>query len=117
MDGTAAHHDEAERGDDGHEDARAFSEGERIHLYERLRGVEREEGIQIWDTEQKQDGRDEAEHAGGDHAREDTPTGDDAVEGGKKADMRNEAQEEPTKNNALGVLRFFSNMARGIEAG
>ena len=79
--GRPAHHDETEYGDDGHEDARTFAEGERIHLYERLRGVEREERVQVRDTEQKEDGRDEAEHTGGDCARKDTPTGDDAVEG------------------------------------
>lgn len=114
---TTAHHDETERSDDGHEDARTFTEGERIHLHERLRGIEREERVQVRDTEQKQDGRDEAEHAGGDRAREDTPAGNDAVKGDKKVGMREEARQGTDGKYALGVLRFFGDMARGIEAG
>jgi len=112
-----AHHNETDHGDDGHEDARTFAEGERIHQYERLRGIEREERVQVWDTKQKEDGRDEAKHAGGDRAQEDTPTGDDAIKGGKMIGMRKERRQETDGKYALGVLRFFGDMPRGIEAG
>lgn len=74
-----AYHDEAERGDDGHEDARTFAEGERVEQHERLRGVERKERVEVRDAEQEKDGRDETEHAGGDRARDDTSSGYDTV--------------------------------------
>lgn len=58
-----------------------------------MRGVECEERVQVRDKERKEDGRDEAEHAGGDRAGKDTPTGDDAVEGVKKLRMRKEVRD------------------------
>jgi hypothetical protein len=74
-----AHHDEADHGDDGHEDARAFAESKRVELYKRLGRVEGEERVQVRDAEEEEDSRDEAEHASSDRARDDTSTGNDAV--------------------------------------
>src|SRR6266852_732195 len=63
---TRAHHDETDHGDDGHEDARSFTQSERVELYERLRGIEREERVQVRNAEQEEDGGEESQHAGGD---------------------------------------------------
>ena len=76
------HHHETEHGDYGHEDTGSLSEGERVHLHEWLRGVEREERVQVGDTEQEQDGRDETEHACGNGAADDASTSNDAVGAG-----------------------------------
>lgn len=76
---VCTHHDKTERGDDGHEDAGAFSKSERVELHERLRGVESEERVQVWNAEQEKDGRDEPEHACSDRARDDSSTGNDTI--------------------------------------
>ena len=46
-----AYHDEADDGDDGHEDAWSFTQSERVDLYEWLRGIECEECVQVWNAE------------------------------------------------------------------
>ena len=74
-----AHHDETDHGDDGHEDAWSFTQSERVELYEWLGCIEREEGVQVWDAEQEEDGGEEPQHAGGDRACEDSFTGNDTV--------------------------------------
>jgi hypothetical protein len=85
-----AYQNETDRGDDGHEDARTFAEGERVELYERLRGVERKERVEVRDAKEEEDGSDETEHAGGDRARDDTSRGHDAVYSGNKNDQHEE---------------------------
>jgi hypothetical protein len=47
--------------------------------YEDMKGNER---VQVRNAEQEEDGRDEAEHASSDRARDDTSTGNDAVVAG-----------------------------------
>jgi len=74
-----ANHDETDHGDDGHEDAWSFAQSERVDLHEWLRGIEREERVQVRNAEQEEEGGEESEHAGGDRAREDSFTGDDTV--------------------------------------
>ena len=73
------HHDETDHGDDGHEGARSFTQSERVELYEWLRGIEREERVQVRNAEQEEDGGEKSQHAGGDRAREDSFTGNDTV--------------------------------------
>ena len=55
-----AHHYETDHGDDGHEDAWSFSQSERVELYEWLRGIEREERVQVRNAEQEEDGGEES---------------------------------------------------------
>jgi hypothetical protein len=76
---NATHHDETDHGDDGHENARTFAQRERVELYEWLRGIEREEGVQVRNAEQEEDGGEESKHAGCDCARDDSFTGNDTV--------------------------------------
>jgi len=44
-----------------------------------LRGIEREELVQVRNAEQEEDGGEESEHARGDRACEDSFTGNDAL--------------------------------------
>src|SRR6267142_2302626 len=103
-----AYQNETEHGDDGHEDARTFAESKRVELYERLRGVERKERVEVRDAEQEKDGRDEAEHAGGDRARDNTSSGYDAVYLGRENDQQGQSME---MINPLCVLRLFGDVA------
>jgi hypothetical protein len=75
-----AHHDETDHGDDGHEDARSFTQSERVELHEWLRRIEREERVQVRNAEQEEYGGEESQDAGGDRAREDSFTGNDTAQ-------------------------------------
>jgi hypothetical protein len=74
-----AHHNETNDGDDGHEDAWAFAKSKGVDLYEWLRGIEREERVQVRNAKQEEDGGDEPKHASSDRARDDPSTGNDTI--------------------------------------
>jgi hypothetical protein len=74
-----AHHDETNHGDDSHEDAWTFAESECVELYEWLRGIKREERVQVRNAEQEEYGGDESKHASSDRARDYSSTGNDTV--------------------------------------
>ena len=115
---TRAHHDETDHGDDGHEDARSFTQGERVELHKWLRGIEREERVQVRNAEQEKYGGQEAQDAGGDRAREDPFAGNDAVTS-LSLDKRVELQGFFTQSwlDSLRVFRLFGDVARGVKAG
>ena len=79
-----AHHHETKNSYYGHEDTGPLSEGERVHLNEWLRGIERKERVQVRDTKEEQNGRYETEHACGNGAADDASASNYAVEAGTK---------------------------------
>ena len=110
--GRCAHHDETDHGNDGHEDARTFAKSECVELHEWLWGIERKERVQFWNTEQEEDRGDESKHTGGDRARDDSSTSNDAVV------AKNQNQEKPGESirNSLCIFRLFGDVARRIKA-
>ena len=71
-----AYENEAESGDNSHENAAAFSQGKSIELNERLWCIKREEEIQVWGTEKEEDGGSESEDTGGYYTGHDATTSD-----------------------------------------
>ena len=82
-----------------------------------MRGIKREERVQIRNAEQEEDGGDEPKHASSDRARDDSSTGDDTVDAkNKRALIIIKKEHERSKLNPLRVFRLFSDVARGVEA-
>ena len=108
-----AHHDETDHGDNGHEDAWTFAKSECVELHKRLRGIEREEGIQIRNAEQEEDGGDESKHASSYRARDDSSTGNDTAIVNK---LNCKKKRGESMVNSLRIFCLFSDMARGVKA-
>ena len=76
-------------------------------------GFEREERVQFRNTEQEEDRGDESKHTGGDRARDDSSTSNDAVVA-KKIKIRRGTGE--SIRNSLCIFRLFGDVARRIKA-
>ena len=78
----------------------------------RLRDIERKERVQFRNTEQEQDRGDESKHTGGDRARDNSSTSNDAV----VAKKQNQEKPGESIRNSLGIFRLFGDVARRIKA-